>query len=101
MIRDARARRQGSSLLDDPAEINPLDTVANLSDVMLVLAVALMLLVVTYWQVDMSQPVEKELMEQVEIDESAGVSVDNIGDMSYVGSVYRDPETGDLYVYPD
>lgn len=104
-------RRSGSGRLGCGAvwtedEINPLDGVANLADVMLVFACGLMLALITYWNVDVagivgnSTNVEQgqEVTEMEGLDGSGQNPVDDDERYEEYGTVYRDPETGKLYM---
>jgi len=80
--------------------VNPLESVANMSDIMLVLAVALMLALVMHWGVDMSaaakvDPTDAEKTEDVTEEEI----VDSTSGKAYkeIGKVYLDPDTGETY----
>jgi hypothetical protein len=102
-------RRNGSGRLQrtaaDEAEINPMDGLANLSDVMLVFACGLMLALITYWNVDVGgtaqTPVDVEQGEEITdvegLDDESGKPMDDAGLEQY-GTVYRDPATGKLYM---
>lgn len=102
-------RRKGSGRFHSEnmggEDINPMDGMANLSDVMLVFACGLMLALITYWNVDVSGVTGS-------IDVSMGSeiteSVEGFGDSKnedesekhyeeVPGTVYRDPETGQMY----
>ena len=87
-------------------EINPMDGVANLADVMLVFACGLMLALITFWNVDVAgiqartepETPPMELTETAEeLARQDGEAVDSEGLEEY-GKVYRDPETGKLYI---
>lgn len=86
-------------------EINPLDGVVNIVDAMLVFACGLMLSLVIYWNVDLegNRMVQIEQGSDVtqikEIQDNIKESSDKSGD-SYekLGTVYKDPKTGKLYM---
>ena len=83
------------------ADVNPLETVANLSDVMLVLAVALMIALVSHWGVDMSTTqLEEEDLQVMEEEDTEAFAEDAAQGKGYeeVGTMYRDTETGEVYV---
>lgn len=92
---------------DEPGEdINPIEGVANLVDVMLVFACGLMLALITYWNVDVAAGGTNTVIDPapgVEITEDlsgAGEPEDspNQESLEEYGTVYRDPDTGKLYV---
>ena len=96
----AIANRWGESGEDDP---NPMEMVANVSDVMLVLAVALMVALISRMGVSMEDiaKIDESNMEAVDVDISQDSSTETTdGSTQYeeVGTVYRDTETGELYV---
>lgn len=87
-------------------DINPMDGVANLSDVMLVFACGLMLALITYWNVDVSGvtgsidvSMGEEITESVDGFGSTD-SEDESSDKQYdrLGTVYQDPVTGQMYL---
>ena len=101
-------RRNGTGRFGNPAnfeeEINPMDGLANLSDVMLVFACGLMLALITYWNVDVGSVSANsaELTQGTEISEMQGLDGNGTpldGDSQFVeyGTVYRD-ENGNLYM---
>lgn len=92
--------RGGSPHFDE--DVQPMQYVANLTDVMLVLACGLMAAVITFWQVDLNRlrtESEQGKLERIDSDdvvyESGSVST---GGLTNKGVVYEDPETGDLYI---
>lgn len=92
-------------------DINPMDGVANLADVMLVLACGIMLALITYWNVDVSGVTGSISVEpgQEITEDIAGFGQDkdkdnpDSSDIQYeeYGTVYRDPATGKLYMVTD
>jgi hypothetical protein len=97
-----------SALLRRPKkddEINPLDGVANLADIMLVFACGLMLSLVISWNLDLgglTTPVELDRDEG--FTEIGGLEASDkqqqIDSDTYekMGTVYRDPVTGEMYL---
>lgn len=83
-------------------DVQPMQYVANLTDVMLVLACGLMAAVITFWQVDLKQTtIDRNKMQRIEAtdviqQESGSVSTDGLVNQ---GMVYKDPETGTLYIF--
>ena len=101
MIRGSGLR--GSGNLRDGEDVEPMKYVANLTDVMLVLACGLMAAIITFWNVDLKQAVvDPDKVHQIDssevIHESGGVSTDGLVSQ---GTVYKDPKTGDLYIIED
>lgn len=99
MIRGSGLR--GGGLREDE-DVQPMQYVANLTDVMLVLACGLMAAVITFWQVDLKQTnIDRDKMQRIEASdviqqESGSVSTDGLVNQ---GMVYKDPETGTLYIF--
>jgi hypothetical protein len=103
-------RRNGSGKFHpefaEEGDINPMDGVANLADVMLVFACGLMLALITYWNVDVAATADTAATtpEGVEITEDVGSAdgsqeqTPDQGSLVQYGTVYRDPETGKLYI---
>ena len=97
MIRGSGLR--GGSLREDE-DVQPMQYVANLTDVMLVLACGLMAAVITFWQVDLRKTdVDRDKTQRIDaadvIHESGTVSTDGLVNQ---GTVFMDPETGELYI---
>lgn len=99
MIRGSGLR--GSSLREEE-DVQPMQYVANLTDVMLVLACGLMAAVITFWRVDLTRiqtAIEQDKLDKIDaadvIESSGNVST---GGLTNKGVVYEDPETGDLYI---
>lgn len=108
MIRKRRKKRKFFSDQEiGQSEINPMDGVANLADVMLVLACGLMLSLIVAWNVDVSDSKlvgidEDTNLTEVEDKQSQEVE-ENLSDYQYeeYGVVYRDPKTGKLYIFSE
>jgi hypothetical protein len=83
-------------------DVNPMDSVANFGDVMLVLCAAVIVALINFWGVDISSAEElaTEKMKQVETDISAGEGSEQVGGEQYeeVGTVYKDKASGELYM---
>lgn len=97
---------RASKLLDGDvrSDDDPMASMGNLMDVMLVFACGLIIALMAHYDVDITasptdlegaEPLEAEISEQ-------GVDVSGSGS-TYVelGTVYRDAETGELYVVTD
>lgn len=86
--------------------VNPMDGVANLADVMLVLACGLMLALVINWDVDISPKADggagraKEVEQEVELSGEQGEKLDEAS-LEDMGRVYRDTTTGKWYLVSD
>lgn len=90
-----------SDLLDD--EQDPMGSIGNLMDVMLVFACGLLLALIAHWNVDLNAAssaegsgVIKELDGNLEAVEQ-GIATED-GSYKELGVVYQDEETGTLYV---
>ena len=85
-------------------DVDPLSSLANIGDIMLVFACGLMVALVVAWNVDLSKFTQVQMGE--ELDQSAVTQATNQlnGEgSSYVekGTVYQDPETGKYYLVED
>ncbi len=86
--------------------VNPMETVANLSDVMLVFAVALMLALIAHWGVSVtsgtSSEIEESQLEPINLSEEqvSTMKEEASGSSSYeeIGKVYKDTRTDEYYV---
>jgi len=102
MMRRKYALSRGGAANNE--ETNPLDGVANLADVMLVVACGLMLALVINWNVDITPKTAGnaafgEEVSQVEaLGGTVGEALDEETQYEEVGKVYRDPNTGKLYM---
>ena len=83
-------------------EVDPMSSMSNVGDVMLVFACGLMLALVSYWNLDISA-----MTEVMEADQMAEVQdledmEDQLGDggssFMELGMVYQDPTTGKMYM---
>ena len=85
-------------------EVDPMSSVANIADAMLVFACGLMVALVVAWNVDLlgMQEVEIEGSEQVE-DIQALEDILSAEGSAYIerGTVYQDPRTGQMYLLED
>jgi hypothetical protein len=91
---------------NEDAPVNPMDSVANLADAMLVLAVGIMLALIINWNVDIShsgtqasassQPTEFTQSDLTKAPENAE-EIEG-GDLTKLGTVYRDEKTGTYYI---
>ena len=93
-MRSSRLSRNTTSPFLE-SEGSPMESIANIVDVMLVFACGLLLALVTVWNVDIGLDRPDNMYEVSDIvEESQNVSKDNLQE---AGKVYRDPATGNLY----
>ena len=77
------------------SEGSPMESSANIGDVMLVFACGLLLALVTVWNVDIGLDRPDNMYEVSDVvNESQNVQKENLQE---AGKVYRDPATGNLY----
>ena len=77
------------------SEGSPMESIANIVDVMLVFACGLLLALVTVWNVDIGLDRPDNMYEVSDVvNESQNVQKENLQE---AGKVYRDPATGNLY----
>ncbi len=89
-------------------EVDPMEGITNIMDAMLVLASGLMLALSVYWNIDLGPVGERiELEQGQEVTEGLDlrddlVEVQGEGE-SYekMGTVYKDPRTGKLFMLTD
>lgn len=95
--------------------VNPMEGIANLSDVMLVLAVGIMLALVMHWNVDIGAMAHQGAPQTSDVDtenalmfesddieklESEAEEVDGSG-LAKLGTVYYNEATGKYYIIDD
>lgn len=97
-----RDRRKFGQNWDDEADIDPMGGLANLADVMLVFACGLMVALVLRWNVDLRPPKPVDSEQLQEVTGSEALNEDAFLGERYQseGTVYRDMETGKLYIVP-
>ena len=86
--------------------VNPMDSVSNLADAMLVLAVGIMLALIINWNVDISARKTEQAasadpaisFEQDDLTESQDDAKTIEGDLTEMGKVYYDQQTGTYYI---
>jgi hypothetical protein len=102
-----RRNRLGGEIFSGDESVNPMDGVANLADVMLVLACGLMLALIINWNVDVSitsaksdAPVATPALTEIESGASGEETpLDDETEYEELDvAVYRDPATGKLYM---
>ncbi|MDD2442876.1 MAG: DUF2149 domain-containing protein [Desulfotomaculaceae bacterium] len=88
-------------------EVNPLEGAINIVDAMLVFACGLMLALAIYWNVDLGQPQRVDLKQGKEVTETPAIREDliktqGVGELyERMGTVYKDPATGQLFMLTD
>jgi hypothetical protein len=100
-----RKNRFGGAIFGGSESVNPMDSMSNLADVMLVLAVGFMLALIINWNVDVSATAKTDTTEPpslTEIEGSTGGEETPLDDDTAYEeldvAVYRDPVTGKLYM---
>lgn len=82
-------------------DVDPMGSLANMADCMLVLACGLMMALVVYWNLDLPsiQEMDPTDMQQVEdVEEITGEITSTTNPYMELGKVYQDPATGKLYM---
>ncbi len=95
-----RLRSRRRSLMNGE-DGNPLETLSNLVDVMLVFACGLMIAVILHWNVDLSNVTDiitQEDLVPVETLNEAAKDGSLAEDFDSRGIVYEDPKTGRMYI---
>ena len=85
-------------------EVDPMSSMSNIGDVMLVFACGLMVALVVAWNVNLKDFQQVEMGEELDQSAVSQASQQNGGDgSSYVekGRVYQDPSTGKYYLVED
>ncbi|NLP17982.1 MAG: DUF2149 domain-containing protein [Firmicutes bacterium] len=102
---DGGLRNRRYSGLGRKEDINPLEGVINVADIMLVFACGLMLALAVYWNIDLGPVGERidlhkgqEMTEDPKIRDDLVESPDQGGRYERVGTVYKDPATGQLFM---
>lgn len=106
-----RARRMqsfgggfGANPYAESEDVNPSSYLANLSDVMLVLACGLMIALVVAWSVKLPSSTEVVEGDKVEVSDVEDITgQEDVGGSGYnqLGMVYQDPNTGKMYLIQD
>jgi len=89
-----RARRQRE-------EVDPMASMSNIGDVMLVFACGLMAALITAWSVDLAEFQKVEISEEFDAEKTTEINEDLFGEgESFVdkGHLYQDPATGKWYL---
>ena len=84
-----------------PEEVDPMSSMSNIGDVMLVFACGLMTALVLAWNVDLGQFTQVEMGEEIDQSQVNQVAEQLYGEgNAFVekGTVYQDPVTGKYYL---
>ena len=88
-----------------PGDVDPLEGTTNIVDAMLVFACGLMLALAVYWNIDLGPIGERvDLQQGQEITDAPGLREDLLETPDQgrlyerMGTVYRDPRTGQLFM---
>lgn len=96
---------QGSFRTRKPVEdVDPMLSLSNVGDVMLVFACGLMVALVMAWKVDLAQFQEVDTSQELQKDDIEQITENLYGEgNSFVekGKVYQDPTTGKYYLVED
>jgi hypothetical protein len=100
---------RGSGFISQEADLaedaDPRTGLVNLADVMLVFACGLMLALVSFWNLDVSSLSEivqtQDVTEVTDIEDLSDQALGAGGGYTELGTVYRDPMTGKLYMLTD
>jgi hypothetical protein len=101
MARDFSSSQFSSSGFDTEPDVDPRVGLVNLADVMLVFACGLMLALVAYWNLDVSdmrEVIRSEQVTEVQDVEEITDSAESGGGFIELGKVYQDPMTGKYYM---
>ena len=92
-----RNRKRLSKGYDDEDSPDPMSSLANLSDIMLVFACGLMVALIMALKLDPAR-LDQAVVEYQDDTSSAAVIQSDGAGMEEVGTVYKDPKTGITYI---
>lgn len=105
---NAGLRNKGHRMLRSSEDVDPMEGTTNVVDAMLVFACGLMLALAVYWNIDLGPVGERidvtrgrEVTEAPEIREDLIKTRDRGKLYQRMGTVYKDPETGQLFMLTD
>ncbi len=82
-------------------DVDPMSSMGNVGDIMLVFACGLMVALVLAWNVDLAQFAQVELDEELNQDDVTQMNEQLYGEgnaFKEMGTVYQDPATGKFYL---
>lgn len=85
-------------------DVDPMTSLSNMGDIMLVFACGLMVALVVAWNVDLGKFTQVQMGEELDQNQVNQATDQMNGDgNSYIekGTVYQDPETGKYYLVED
>lgn len=101
-------RNKRHSIFRSPEDVDPLEGVTNIADAMLVFACGLMLALAVYWNIDLGPIGDRvDLQQGRELTETFDLREDLVetqgqGELyEKMGTVYKDPRTGQLFMLTD
>ncbi len=101
-------RNKRRRILMSSEEVNPMEGVTNMADAMLVLACGLMLALSVYWNIDLGPIGERvnlqqgrEVTENLELRDDLIETQDKGELYEKMGTVYKDSQTGKLFMLTD
>ena len=87
-----------------PEEVDPMSSMGNIGDIMLVFACGLMVALVVAWNVDLAEFQQVEMDKEIQSDDIEQITEQLYGEgNAFVekGKVYQDPTTGKYYLVED
>jgi len=99
-----QARRLVTRRDREEEDVNPMQSVGNLVDIMLVFCCGLMIAIILFWQVnlkDLAMIMDQSQMIPVDNPEEVADKMQSISEFEAVGNAIRDPETGKIYTIKD
>ena len=85
-------------------EVDPMSSLGNIGDIMLVFACGLMIALVVAWNVDLGKFTQVQMDQEIQQDEIEQITEELYGEgNAFVekGTVYQDPVTGKYYLVED
>lgn len=85
-------------------EVDPMSSLGNIGDIMLVFACGLMVALVVAWNVDLGKFTQVQMDQEIQQDEIEQITEEFYGEgNAFVakGTVYQDPVTGKYYLVED